>query len=60
MFPNLKEVHANTVDNLTDGYRKTGMAMMLGTGGDMEQGTLDASEMFYEPDKYDLLSFSND
>lgn len=60
MFPNLKEVHANTVDNLTDGYRKTGMAMMLGTGGDMEQGTLDASEMFYEPDKYDILSFEND
>jgi hypothetical protein len=59
MFPNLKEVHANTVDNLTDGYRKTGMLMMLGTGGDMEQGTLDASEMFYEPDKYDILAFEN-
>jgi len=59
MFPNLKEVHANTVDNLTDGYRKTGMLMLLGTGGDMEQGTLDASEMFYEPDKYDILAFEN-
>lgn len=59
MFPHLKEVHANTVDNLTDGYRKTGMLMMLGTGGDMEQGTLDAAEMFYEPDKYDILAFEN-
>lgn len=59
MFPNLKEVHANTVDNLTDGYRKTGILMMLGTGGDMEQGTLDASEMFYEPNKYGILAFDN-
>lgn len=31
--------------------------MMLGTGGDMESGTLDAHEMFYEPEAYDILPF---
>lgn len=56
-FNNLKEVYTNTVDNFRDGLRKIGMLMMLGTGGDMEAGTLDASEMFYEPDKYDILAF---
>jgi hypothetical protein len=59
MFPNLKEVYSNTVDNLADGLRKTGILMMLGTSGDMESGTLDAAEMFYEPDKYDILSFED-
>lgn len=56
MFSSLKEVYTNTVDNLRRGMRKTGMLMMLGTGGDMESGTLAAAEMFYEPNKYDILS----
>lgn len=55
MFDNLKEVYSNTVDNFRDGSRKVGTLMMLGTGGDMESGTIDASEMFYEPEKYDIL-----
>jgi hypothetical protein len=59
MFSNLKDVYVNSVDALRRGLRKTGMLMMLGTGGDMEKGTLDASEMFYEPDKYDLLPFED-
>lgn len=56
MFSNLKEVYSNTVDNFRSGSRKVGTLMMLGTGGDMESGTIDASEMFYEPEKYDILS----
>ena len=32
---------------------------MLGTGGDMEAGTLDASRMMYEPVAYDLLAFED-
>lgn len=38
---------------------KTGILMMLGTGGDMEKGTIPASEMFYEPDKYEILAFED-
>lgn len=59
MFSNLKEVYSNTVDGLRNGLIKTGILMMLGTGGDMEKGTIDASEMFYEPEKYDILPFDN-
>lgn len=59
MFSNLKDVYANTVDSLRRGLRKTGMLMMLGTGGDMEKGTIHASEMFYEPEKYDILPFED-
>lgn len=55
MFSNLREVYSNTKDNLRDGLRKTGTLLMLGTGGDMESGTLDAAEMFYEPTAYDIL-----
>lgn len=32
---------------------------MLGTGGDMEKGTLDAYEMFYNPGTYDILAFDD-
>jgi hypothetical protein len=59
MFSNLKQVYTNTVDNLRNGLRKTGMLMMIGTGGDMEKGTIDASEMFYEPNRYDILTFED-
>jgi len=59
MFSNLEEVYTNTVDNLRNGLRKTGMLMMLGTGGDMGKGTLDAARMFYEPTKYDILPFED-
>jgi hypothetical protein len=59
MFSNLEEVYTNTVDNLRNGLRKTGMLMMLGTGGDMGKGTLDAAKMFYEPAKYDILPFED-
>lgn len=55
MFSIAKEVFTNTVDNLRDGLRKTGTLMMLGTGGDMDSGTIDVSEMFYETEKYDIL-----
>ena len=60
MFSNLKDVYTNTKDNLADGLRKIGTLMMLGTGGDMEKGTLDAAEMFYNPEAYDILSFEDE
>lgn len=60
MFSNLKEVYTNTKDNLSIGLRKTGTLMMLGTGGDMEKGTLDAADMFYNPEAYDILPFNDE
>ena len=55
MFNGLKEVFYNTRDNLQDGDRKIGTLFMLGTGGDMEGGTLDAQEMFYSPEAFDIF-----
>lgn len=60
MFSGLKAVYTDTKDNLADGLRKIGTLMMLGTGGDMEKGTLDAAEMFYNPEAYDILPFHDE
>lgn len=55
LLEDLKEIFDHTVDCLRDGLRKTGILMMLGTGGDMDKGTIPASEMFYQPEKYNIL-----
>lgn len=59
LFSNLKDVYANTKDNLRDGLRSIGSLVMLGTGGDMDKGTVDAYEMFYAPETYNILPFPN-
>lgn len=59
MFPNLMDVYSDTKDNLRDGLRKIGSLVMLGTGGNMESGTIDASTMFYEPEAYEILPFED-
>lgn len=59
MFDNLKSAYENSVDVMKDGSYKFGSAMFLGTGGDMERGTLDAYYMFYHPQEYDLLEFED-
>lgn len=60
MFSNLKDVYRDSKDNLKDGDRKTGMLIMLGTGGDMGSGTLDLKDMFYNPDAYDVMSLPDE
>lgn len=59
MSSELKDIYVHTVDTLRRGLTKTGTFIALGTGGDMEKGTLPVSEMFYEPEKYDFLSFED-
>lgn len=59
MAPELKDIYLHTVDTLRRGVTKTGTLLALGTGGDMKGGTLPASEMFYEPEKYDFLAFED-
>jgi hypothetical protein len=59
MFDNLMSSYENSVDCMKDGSYKFGSAMFLGTGGDMDRGTLDAHEMFYNPEKFDLLEFED-
>jgi hypothetical protein len=60
MFDNLRESRAASVECMRDGHYKFGSCMYLGTGGDMNGGgTLDASLMFYDPEKYDLLAYND-
>lgn len=56
MFNNLIEAYNSSVECQRNGSVKFGSMMFLGTGGDFEGGgTLAAYEMFYNPDKYNLL-----
>jgi hypothetical protein len=59
MAPEFKDVYLHTVDTLRRGLTKTGTLIALGTGGDMDKGTIPVSEMFYDPEKYDFLSFTD-
>lgn len=59
LFSNLKEAYYHSVDALRSGTTKSGMLFMIGTGGDMGKGTLHAQEMFYSPEKFEILSMPN-
>jgi len=61
MFSNLiRTVNAN-VETQRDSTSKFGTSIFIGTGGDFEGGgTRDAHEMFYHPDKFDLLMFEDE
>lgn len=58
-FPNLKDSFAAIVPALTAGAYITGQIIIFGTGGDMESGTVDFADMFYNPEVYGLLPFIN-
>tara|TARA_R100000951_G_scaffold66458_2_gene56202 strand:+ start:1920 stop:4037 length:2118 start_codon:yes stop_codon:yes gene_type:complete len=61
MFSNLKASHEASVECMKNGAYKFGSCMYLGTGGDMEGGgTVDARDMFYNPDVYDMISFDDE
>lgn len=58
-FPNLKDSFAAITPALTAGAYITGQIIIFGTGGDMESGTVDFADMFYNPEVYGLLPFIN-
>jgi hypothetical protein len=58
-FANLKDAFRAVEPSLKDGDYVTGQAIIFGTGGDMEYGTLDFNEMYYNPEPYDMLAFEN-
>lgn len=59
MFSNLEESYLHSIDNMQNGDIKYGSSMFIGTGGDMGEGTVDAYKMFYNPHKYDILSYKD-
>jgi hypothetical protein len=58
-FPNLKDSYMATEPTLKAGKYVTGQILIFGTGGDMESGTVDFAEMFYDPITYNLMPFIN-
>lgn len=58
-FPNLEAAVLATLPGLTAGKYITGQIMIFGTGGDMEDGTLDFAKIFYNPTVYKCMPFVN-
>ncbi len=58
-FPNLKDAYNAIYPALTGGSYITGQIIIFGTGGDMESGTVDYADMFYNPTAYRLMPFIN-
>lgn len=54
-----KDAYMAIEPGLTAGKYITGQIIGFGTGGDMEGGTAEFAEMFYNPNLYNLLPFEN-
>ena len=59
MFPNLIQAHNSSKECMMNGSVKFGSGFYLGTGGDMESGTIGAQKMFYDPSSYDMVAFDD-
>lgn len=58
-FPNLEASFMATEATTRSGKYISGQMILFGTGGDMQSGTVDFANMFYNPEIYNLLPFSN-
>jgi hypothetical protein len=58
-FEHLLTAYTISEPTFRDGDIMTGVPLIWGTGGDMERGTADFAEMFYNPEPYGLKSYQN-
>ena len=58
-FVNWNESYYAMEPSIKAGDYYTGMMIIFGTGGDMEAGTIDFAEMYYNPDNYNMMPFEN-
>jgi hypothetical protein len=58
-FINWNESYYAMEPSIKAGDYYTGMMIVFGTGGDMEAGTIDFAEMYYNPDNYNMMPFEN-
>lgn len=58
-FEQLLTAYTISEPTFRDGEIMTGIPLIWGTGGDMERGTKDFAEMFYNPEPYGLISYEN-
>lgn len=60
MFDNLIESYEAMKYCWREGNENFGFACLMGTGGDMDKGSIDAAKMFSDPEAYDLLAFHDE
>jgi len=60
MFDNLLASRNASVECQMNGSYKYGSMMFLGTGGDMDGGTVDASIMFNDPESFNMIVFQDE
>lgn len=58
-FKGLLDAYVITEPTFRDGDIMTGVPVIWGTGGDVEEGGRDLAEMFYNPSAYGLKSYEN-
>lgn len=58
-FEHLLTAYTISEPTFRDGDIMTGIPLIWGTGGDMERGTKDFAEMFYDPEPYGLMGYEN-
>lgn len=59
LFANIKESYNISEPTWKDGDSMVGIPLIYGTAGDMDKGSLQFAEMFYNPEKFNLLAFDN-
>lgn len=59
LFENILESYNISEPCWKDGEDMVGIPILFGTAGDMEKGSLQFSEMFYNPNDFNLLAFDN-
>lgn len=59
MHDNLMDSYNSSSENWMDGARQFGTPFLIGTGGDMDKGTIAAEKMFYQPEVYNIRSYVN-
>ena len=58
-WPGLEVAYGLNYDTMKDGNISIGMALVWGTGGDMDKSTIDFEKLFYKPQDYGLRVYNN-
>jgi len=59
-FKGLIETFKYVEPSLEANFKKTGIAYVVGTGGDMDKGAAELEEMFFHPEVYSMMEYPDD
>jgi hypothetical protein len=59
MFDNLEKSYSSSEPCWKEGSEWFGTPILIGTGGDMDRGSISAQKMFYDPEPHNLLTFQD-